>query len=151
MDTAGRIYDEWIKSLRIEYDVTHPSDPTPQTQMQDAFVRILAEIEIIVEKLNRTFSHGFKIIDLDPGSLLVRARITPGPWSGTLLTFDWQTATMTSHPTADFTRELADHHAFRFNHQTGSFTENEQNVTDREVVTRALNMFVRSALGLTKA
>ena|SRR5260221_14291333 len=142
---------EWIKALRREYDAMQLADPDdPETKVRDAFLRVRAELQIAVEELNKEFPHRFKVDDLEDGLLLVATRPAVTQWTGARLLFDEQLATISSHPTAQVSLVRGDNHIFAFDFESAAFMENGQTVTDEELVRRALDMFLKSALGLDK-
>lgn len=142
---------DWIGSLRKEYDAMHPSESRGQTSARDAFRRIQAELRATAERLSKEFRRKFKAdhLQTDESTWILDVEGAADPWTGTAFRFNEQTGTIATDPSANFSSIPGDHHEFTFDPQSGQFKEKGQAVTDGELVRRALDQFLKSALGLS--
>jgi hypothetical protein len=140
---------EWIDSLQREYEVTHPSDTSDRRSMME---RVGAELERVAKELSKKFpNQRFRFHEIDDHTLAVDAPGARSRWTAARLTFNEQDSTVMSDPTATVARVPGDHRVFTYDPRSGEFSEKDEIVTVEELVTRALNMFVKSVLGLGEA
>jgi hypothetical protein len=142
---------DWIGSLRKEYDAMHPSESRGQTSARDAFARIQAELRTTAERLSKEFRRKFKAghLEADESIWLLDMEGAGNPWTGTAFRLNEQTGTIVTDPSANFSSIPGDHHEFTLDPRSGQFKEKGQIVPDSELVRRALDQFLKNALGLS--
>jgi hypothetical protein len=128
----------------------HPSE-AKQTTAREAFSRIQTELRSAAATLSKQFSRKFSAghLHTDESIWILDMEGAPGPWTGTAFRFDEHAGTIVTDPSANFSSIPGDHHEFTLNAKSGQFTENGQTVTDDDLVRRASEQFLRSALGMS--
>lgn len=141
---------DWIEALGKEYDAMNPAE-AKQTSARESFSRIKAELRSVAVRLSKQFSRKFSASPLhtDESIWILDMEDAPGPWTGTAFRFNEQTASIATDPAANFSNTPGDHHEFALDTKSGQFTENGQAVTDAELVRRAVDQFLKSALGMS--
>jgi hypothetical protein len=120
------------------------------TTVTNAFSRLQAELRLTAGKLSKQFLRKFNASHLqtDAAVWVLDMDRAPGPWTGTAFRFNERTGTVVTHPSANFSSIPGDQHVFVVDPTSGRFTENGQTLTDAEAVRLAIDMFLRSALGI---
>lgn len=128
----------------------YPSEAEQMTA-REAFSRIKSELRSVAGRLSKQFSRKFSASPLhaEESIWILDMEGAADPWTGTTFRFNDQTGTIVTDPAATFSSIPGDHHEFTLDTKSGQFTENGQTVTDAELVRRAVEQFLKSALGMS--
>jgi len=120
-----------------------------ETRLFEAAVaRVREEIETVVDALNQRFQLRLAIHS-ESGSVVITAQAPTGKYKSARIFVDAVARRLTSQPEGGMASP-PDRHQFQYDFDSLAFAENNEELSDEELVRRALDSFLRSNVAATK-